>query len=294
MKLHNNSRYLLFTLISGALIGSLTLSSCKRDGEPATKTDSTSTSSSTSTTTTPGSTTTAPGDTSAKASPITGKALEGQKIFYNASFGQKKITCASCHTDGQPTTQDTRIRQGHTLAGVASRTSTWNGMFKGEDLKKKAYGAALCAAVYQKKADGNVDKALSASEAEALNAYFEAINGAPGAITKNINIQWGSRPAFNENEEVNDKEATASVKPILKLPGDPANGKALFSRTCGYCHTYKEKKAGPALSEAFNNAEFAAKVVRTGSGSMAFYGKDVLNDQQVADILAHIQEEISK
>src|ERR1035437_8917065 len=83
-----------------------------------------------------------------KPTPIAGAAAAGQKIFYSTTYGKIKDACASCHTDGLPTTKDTRLRPGHTLAGVTSRTSTWNGEFKGEALAKNAYGATVCAVMY--------------------------------------------------------------------------------------------------------------------------------------------------
>src|ERR1700728_1401882 len=84
---------------------------------------------------------------------ITGLALAGQKIFYSTSYGKIKDACAGCHTDGEAATNDSRIRPGYTLVGVTRRTSTWNGAFKGDGLAKNAYGATMCAVMYQHKGD---------------------------------------------------------------------------------------------------------------------------------------------
>lgn len=295
MRHSNRTRYALFSLIGMGLLASLTVMSCK-EKTPETRTDSTSSTTTTTSTTgdTSHTTTSAATTDSAKTVEVTGKALDGQKLFYNASAGKVKVACAGCHTDGTSATKDTRIRAGHTLAGVTSRTATWNGMYKGADLKTKAYGGVLCAAMYQKRADGNVDKALSAQEVEALNAYFDAIQNAPGAITKNIAIQWGTKPAFSEGDAIDDKAARAAAKAILKLPGDAGNGKTLFGRTCTYCHSLTERKIGPAFTDAFKDAENVAKVLRCGYNAMPFYGKDILSDQQLADVMAYIQGEVMK
>ena len=54
----------------------------------------------------------------------------------------------------------------------------------------------------------------------------------------------------------------------------------------------KEKKAGPAMSKAFDTPVMTARDIRCGSAAMPFYGKDVLSDQQIADVVAYIQEQI--
>jgi mono/diheme cytochrome c family protein len=292
----NRTRISLSLLFSALLISFsiALLPGCKKEVATTTATDSTKQSTSTAnapaTATTPN-----PSADTAKSSAMSAKALAGQKIFYNASLGKVKVSCSSCHTDGQPITSDARIRPGHTLVGVTSRTATWNGMFKGADLKKYAYGAALCAAAYQKRADNaDYSKALSADEADALNEYFGAIANASGGITKNINIQWGTKPAFRDEDNLDDKAATAAAKAILKLPGDPANGQKVFAKTCQYCHAMTEKKIGPSFKEAMKQIDYGAKTLRCGSGAMAFYGKDILSDQQCSDVLAYIQQQLGK
>jgi len=81
---------------------------------------------------------------------------------------------------------------------------------------------------------------------------------------------------------------------ILKLPGDPNTGKDIFGHTCQYCHSLNEKKVGPALSKAFDNAQMGARAIRCGSGAMPFFAKDILTDQQIADVVAYLQQQLGK
>jgi mono/diheme cytochrome c family protein len=264
------------------LVASLFVISCKKE-EPTTKTDSTRTT----TTTTPSSTATP------EATAMNDKAKKGQLIFYNASLGKVRVACATCHTDGSPKTQGDLIRQGHTLAGVASRTATWNGMYKGDQLKKYAYGASLCAAYFMNRAEGNIDQALSADEVDALNEYYSAINSAPGAMTSNLKIQWVAK-VMKDEESPDPAVAKPVVKAIMKLPGDPKSGEALFGKSCGACHTINDKKVGPPMVKAAKDVNFVAQAVRFGSGHMAFYAKDILSDQQIADVIAYVQSQTGK
>jgi cytochrome c2 len=283
----------LLAFASLILSTTVMLSGCKKETPATTTSDTTQTApaASSTTTTAPAS---APTDTTKQAG-FSGKALVGQKLFYSTSLGKLKISCSSCHTDGQATTQDDRIRSGHTLVGVTSRTATWNGMFKAADLKKYAYGGALCAAVYEKSADnGDYTKGLSPDQADALNEYFTAIATVPNAKTKNLTIQWATKPAFRDEDNVDDKPATAAAKAILKLPGDANSGQVLFTKTCQYCHAMTEKKIGPSFKDAMKDINFAAKTLRVGSNAMVFYGKDILTDQQCSDILAYIQQQLGE
>jgi mono/diheme cytochrome c family protein len=224
---------------------------------------------------------------------ITGLALAGQKIFYNTSYGKVKDACAGCHTDDQPTTKDTRLRSGQTLVGVTSRTSTWNGAFKGVDLQKNAYGATMCAVMYQHKGD-DLGTAIPKADIDALNAYFDAIKNNSGAMAANLKIAWVTKPALHEEDNIDEQAAKTAAKKIMMLPGDPAAGKALFTNTCQYCHEMNEKKVGPALAKEMDDPQSAAKSVRCGSGAMPFYTNDILSDQQIADIIAYMQQQLGK
>ena len=224
---------------------------------------------------------------------ISGPALAGQKIFYSTKYGAIKDACASCHSDGQPATKDTRLRAAHTLVGVTSRASTWNGAFTGDALQKNAFGATMCAVMYLHKGD-DFATVMPKADIGALNAYFDAIKNNPNGISTNIKIQWVTKPAVHEEDKFDDKAANAVAKAIMKLPGDPASGKDAFTRACAYCHDFKAKQVGPALSESMKDVQIATRSVRCGSGAMPFYGKDILTDQQIADVIAYIQEQLGK
>jgi mono/diheme cytochrome c family protein len=224
---------------------------------------------------------------------ISGIALAGQKIFYSTKYGAIKDACASCHSDGQPPTKDTRLRAGHTLAGVTRRTSTWNGAFTGDALQKNAFGATMCAVMYLHKGDA-IATVMPKADIEALNAYFEAIKSSPGGISTNLKIQWVTKPAAHEEDKFDTKAANAAAKAIMNLPGDPAAGKNTFTRSCAFCHDLKEKQVGPSLSESMKDARLATRSVRCGSGAMPFYGKDIFSDQQIADVIAYIQDQLGK
>ncbi len=227
-------------------------------------------------------------------SKLTDKAKKGQLIYYNASLGKVKVACATCHSDGTSKTQDNLIRQGHSLAGVTGRSATWNGMYKGADLKKYAFGASFCATVFQYRADiKTIDKTFSADDIDALNEYLTAINSAPGAMTSNLKIQWVGKPTFSDAAP-DPKVVTPSVKAIMKLPGDPASGEKVFNQSCGTCHTIKDKKIGPPMVKAAKDMNNVAQTVRFGSTAMAFYAKDILSDQQIADAIAYIQSAMGK
>jgi len=271
------------------------LPGCKKDTSQSTTTDTSKVTQTTTTTDTSHAKPVAADTAKSSATVIAGKALEGQKIYYNTALGKKKVSCASCHADGQPATNDNRIRPGHTLVGVTSRTSTWNGMFKGADLKKYAFGGALCAAVYDRtNPDGDYTKGLTAAQSDALNEYLAAISAGPGGIRTNLKIQWGARPAFTQNDQLDEAAATAAAKAILKLPGDDKNGAALWARSCQYCHSITDKKIGPPMKDAMKDAMTGAKALRVGSDAMPFYGKDILSDQQCADIIAYVLKQLGK
>ena len=80
----------------------------------------------------------------------------------------------------------------------------------------------------------------------------------------------------------------------MKLPADPAAGKIVFDRTCAYCHSMTEKKVGPPLKKAMDTPQMGAKAVRCGTAAMPFYGKDILSDQQIADVIAFVQQQLGK
>src|SRR5262245_57836411 len=124
------SRNLLTIVTAFLLMLSLTLASCgkkeeKPENSPEAKVDSALGG---------GAAAPAPAVAPPEAAPATmeglsDKAKDGEKIFLSTSFGKIKSSCSMCHNNGSM--KDSRIRSGHTLAGVTKRTATWNGMFKG-------------------------------------------------------------------------------------------------------------------------------------------------------------------
>ena len=145
--------------------------------------------------------------------------------------------------------------------------------------------------MYLHKGD-DVATVMQQTEIDALNAYFDAIKDGPGATRSNLKIQWVTKPAVHEEDKIDQKAADAAAKAIMKLPGDPTAGKSIFDRSCAYCHSMTEKKAGPAMKKAIESPMQGAKSVRCGSDAMPFYAKDVLSDEQIANVVAYIQEQI--
>jgi mono/diheme cytochrome c family protein len=213
------------------------------------------------------------------------KAEEGKKLYANATVGKIKVSCLSCHA----TKKDSRLRQGHTLAGVTKRSSTWAGRYKGDALAKNAYGGMLCADLFMLKPGG-----LKPAEVEVLNAYLATLETASGAITKTLTIQWPAKPPLEKDKFIDAKVAKPFVKDILKLPGDPASGEKLFGRSCASCHDLNADKIGPALKDAAGDADYTVASIRFGSGAMAFYAMDILSDQQIADIVGYIQSKLGQ
>ena len=82
--------------------------------------------------------------------------------------------------------------------------------------------------------------------------------------------------------------------PALKLTGDPAAGKEVFtSAGCAGCHTLSDAGAtgnvGPNLDEAKPDKELVVTRVTKGMGAMPpFAGQ--LTDQQIADVAAYVTQ----
>lgn len=219
----------------------------------------------------------------APAAPAGDVSSAGAKLFTSTSIGKVKSSCATCHSAGKP---DSRIKPGHTLAGVTKRTSTWNGMFKGAALEKNAYGANLCATLFQDKKGG-----LSAAEITSMNEYLKSLEEAPGAMTKNLTIQWAAKPPLKQDESVDEKVAKPILKTIMRTRGDAKTGENVFAQSCANCHSFKEKVVGPKFTaDIAGEAEIVASAIRFGYNAMPFFAKDKLSDQQVADVVAYIQE----
>jgi mono/diheme cytochrome c family protein len=85
---------------------------------------------------------------------------------------------------------------------------------------------------------------------------------------------------------------SAADLPALKLTGDPAAGKKVFtSAGCVGCHTLADAGAtgtvGPNLDEAKPSKELVVQRVTNGQGAMPPF-KGQLSDQQIADVAAYV------
>ena len=81
--------------------------------------------------------------------------------------------------------------------------------------------------------------------------------------------------------------------PALALTGDAAAGKALFTTSCGGCHTLADAgtsgNVGPNLDESKPSTELVVTNVTNGKGTMPPFG-DSLEAQQIADIAAYVTQ----
>ena len=88
--------------------------------------------------------------------------------------------------------------------------------------------------------------------------------------------------------------ATTADLPALKLTGDAAAGKAVFtSQGCGGCHTLSAAGAsgnvGPNLDDAKPPVELVVTRVTEGKSPMPAFG-ETLTPQQIADVAAYVAQ----
>ena len=88
--------------------------------------------------------------------------------------------------------------------------------------------------------------------------------------------------------------ATTADLPALKLTGDAAAGKAVFtSQGCGGCHTLSAAGAsgnvGPNLDEKKPPVELIVTRVTEGKSPMPAFGQP-LTPQQIADVAAYVAQ----
>ncbi len=230
------------------------------------------------------------------------KAQLGRELFHDATFkgtisatappGEKKSTglsCANCHADfDEKANPDGLIRAGHSVVGVPHRGEAKGGMIQGADFARSAGGAGFC---YEHFLQGvpaaKVNPtAIPAEYAAALMAYFEAISG------DNKGTQF--------TMEMLDADAKKAVgEKLVTMAGDSKKGWELFGRACIVCHpTVRKAGIGPQLvrSRAPRNIDklmerWAIKI-RGGGSLMPFYASDILSEQDIADILAFLRQEI--
>ena len=224
------------------------------------------------------------------------KAQLGRELFHDPTFKgtidpakATGLACANCHADFDDTANpDGLIRSGHSVVGVPHRGEAKRGMITRADFARAAGGGGFCYEHFLQRvpSDKVNPTAIPAEHAEALMAYFEVISGD------------NKGPAFEIATLDNDAKKAAGEK-IAAMPGDPSNGWQLFGRACIVCHpTVKKAGIGPQLirSRAPRNvdatmARWATKI-RGGGSLMPFYASDILSDQEIADTIAFLREQI--
>ena len=91
--------------------------------------------------------------------------------------------------------------------------------------------------------------------------------------------------------ELPSSNAPAADLPALKLTGDAAAGKTVFTANCGACHTLADAgtsgAVGPNLDQAKPSKELVVTNVTNGKGGMPPFGKS-LTAQQIADVAAYV------
>ena len=229
------------------------------------------------------------------------KAQLGRELFHDPTFNgtlePKNITglsCADCHADFDEAAEpDGLIRSGHSVIGVPSRGEAKGGMISGADFARAAGGGGFCYEHFlQKKRKDKVNPtAIPAEHAEALMAYFDAISGD------------NKGPQF-EMEMLDDEAKIAAGEKIAAMPGDAKKGWKLFGRACVVCHTTPFKggvgpyiiRPGGRLPRDMNKKMVQwAKTIRGGGITlMPFYASDILSDQDIADIVTFLREQMEK
>ena len=228
------------------------------------------------------------------------KAQLGRELFHDPTFkgtikpGKIKgyatgLSCANCHADFDDTANpDGVIRAGHSMVGVPHRGQAKGGMISDENFARAAGGGGFCYQHFlQKIPAAEVDPiAIPEEHAEALMAYFKAISGD------------NKGPQF-EMAMLDDAAKKAAGEKLAAMPGDAENGWQLFGRACVVCHPTPYKAGiGPQLIRSRAPRNIDATLVRWGTkirggGTlMPFYAPDILSDQDIADMLAFLRQEL--
>ena len=221
----------------------------------------------------------------------------GRELFYDPSFGgtlePKKISglaCADCHADfDEEANPDGKIRAGHSIIGVPYRGEAKGGMIKADIFNRAAGGGGFCYQHFlQRVPENKVDPtAIPEEQAEALMAYFEHVSGA------------NKGPQF-ELQMLDKEGAKEAADKIVAMKGDAKKGWKLYSRACNDCHP-TARKAGigsqlirrkPPSNIPKTLHKYAAKI-RGGGFIMPFYAEDQLTDQDIADIIAFLNQQMT-
>ena len=221
----------------------------------------------------------------------------GRELFYDPSFGgtldPKRISglaCADCHADfDEDANPDGKIRAGHSIIGVPHRGEAKGGMIKADTFRRAAGGGGFCYQHFlQRVPDDKVNPiAIPEEQAEALMAYFEHVSGE------------NKGPQF-ELQKLDKEAANAAAETIVAMKGDAKKGWKLYSRACNDCHpTARKAGIGSQLirRKAPSNVpktlhKYAVKI-RGGGFIMPFYSEDRLSNQDIADIISFLNQEMT-
>ena len=230
------------------------------------------------------------------------KAQLGRELFHDPTFrgtiktaaGNKQgyatgLSCANCHADFDDTANpDGLIRAGHSVVGVPHRGEAKGGMIKGADFARAAGGGGFCYEHFLQRVPHNKvnPTAIPAEHAEALMAYFEYISGD------------NKGPEF-EIAMLDDTAKKAAGEKLSAMSGDAQNGWELFGRACVVCHPTPFKAGiGPQIIRTRAPRDIDKAIarwgtkIRGGGTLMPFYAPDILSDQDIADILALLRQEL--
>ena len=222
------------------------------------------------------------------------KAQLGRELFYDPSFGgtldPKKISglaCANCHADfDEETNSDGKIRSGHSIGGVPQRGEAKKGTIKGEVFGRSAGGSGFCYEHFLQRvpSDKVNPAAIPEAQAEALMAYFEHVSG-------------GNKGPKVQMTMLDKDAAAAAADKIVSMKGDAKKGWTLYSRACNDCHpTARKAGIGSQLVRRRPPKDLdirlhkIASYVRKGGFVMPSFSQDRLSDQEVADIIAFLEE----
>lgn len=207
-------------------------------------------------------------------------ASAGKELFYMKSKANNN-SCSNCHSDGTNTGKG-MTKFFSSIQGADKRTSTYLGKFTGEDVKKNAGGATVCWESYLK-----MKTPLTEDQINSLNAYYASVDGAN--LPSELKYETIALP-------VKDKtKLREEQKSVMSLKGDAQKGEEIFNNVCGTCHGDNHSvKAPPILEDYDGNVKSIVYNVRLGDGAMPFFKKDVLSDQELADICAFILKKNGK
>ncbi|MBK9333718.1 MAG: cytochrome c [Ignavibacteria bacterium] len=203
------------------------------------------------------------------------KSSPGKDFFYMKS-SSNNIACADCHGDGSNSDRPL-TKYFSDIKGADKRKSTFLGKISGEEVKKTAGGATLCWEAYMK-----MKTPMTPEQIELLNGYYASLGS--GDTQSEVTYETIALPDKDKAKLKTEQDQ------ILKLTGDPAKGEVLFKNACATCHGENASvKKVPSILEDFDgNVKSITYNVRFGDGSMPFFKLNLLSNQEIADISAHI------